>query len=70
MSNLNQFLLKQDEKKTKPTKSTAKIRGRKPIGTTDDDEGRRGLHRHQDEGEDGRLDNFDDEGFREERPAV
>ncbi len=64
MSNLNQFLLKQDEKKTK---STAKIRGSKPMGTTDDDEGRRGLHRHQDEDEKERMENVEDDGFREER---
>ena len=57
MSNLNQFLV--DKQKNKP-KNTAKIRGSKPAGTTDEDEGRRGLHRHQEEGEDGDREYLED----------
>ena len=67
MSNLNQFLLDQEEKKPQ---QTAKIKGPKSSGTTDEDEGRRGLHRHQDDDEDGRLDNMEDEGLRDDRRAV
>ena len=66
MSSLSQFLTDQDEKRPK---HTAKIRGSKPSGTTDDDEGRRGLHRHQEEDEDGRIENMDDEGLRDDRRA-
>ena len=66
MSNLSQFLTEQNEHRPK---QTAKIRGSKPSGTTDDDEGRRGLHRHQEDDEDGRMDNFEDEGLRDDRRA-
>jgi hypothetical protein len=62
MSNLNQFLV--DQQKNKP-KHTAKIRGSKPRGTTDEDEGRRGLHRHQEEVEDGDREYLEDEGLRD-----
>jgi hypothetical protein len=61
MSNLNQFLA--DQQKNKP-KHTARIRGSKPAGTTDEDEGRRGLHRHQEVVEDSERE-FDDEGLRD-----
>jgi hypothetical protein len=61
MSNLNQFLV--DQQKNKP-KHTAKIRGSKPAGTTDEDEGRRGLLRHQDVVEDSDKE-FEDEGLRD-----
>ena len=66
MSNLSQFFVEQEENRPK---QTAKIRGRKPSGTTDDDEGRRGLHRHHDDEEDGRMDNMEDEGLRDDRKA-
>jgi len=61
MSNLNQFLV--DKQKNKP-KHTAKIRGSKPAGTTDEDEGRRGLLRHQEIVEDSESE-FEDEGLRD-----
>jgi hypothetical protein len=67
MSNLNQFFLDQEDKKPL---HTAKIKGPRSVGTTDDDEGRRGLHRHHDEEDDGRMDNIDDEGLRDDRRAV
>ncbi len=67
MNNLNQFFLEQEDSKPK---HTAKIKGPKPVGITDEDEGRRGLHRHQENDEDGRLDYMDDEGLRDDRKAV
>jgi hypothetical protein len=68
MSNLSQFFADQQEN-NKP-KHTAKIKGPRSIGTTDDDEGRRGLHRHHEDDEDGRLDQMEEEGFRDDRKAV
>lgn len=68
MSSISQFFTDQPEN-NKP-KHTAKIRGPRPVGTTDEDEGRRGLHRHQEDEEDGRLDYFDDENLRDDRKAV
>jgi len=62
MSNTSQSLIDKLINKPKPT---ANIRGPKRRGTTDDDEGRRGLHRHQEEVEDGRMDNTDEEGLRD-----
>jgi hypothetical protein len=61
MSNLNQFVQQPDHK----PQQTANIRGPKRQGTTDDDEGRRGLHRHQEEDEDGRMDNFEEDNLRD-----
>ena len=61
MSNLNQFISQPEHK----PQHIANIRGPKRRGTTDDDEGRRGLHRHQEEAEDGRMDNIEDEGLRD-----
>ncbi len=68
MSSLSQFFADQPEH-NRP-KHTAKIKGPRSIGTTDDDEGRRGLHRHQESDEDGRLDQMDEEGLRDDRKAV
>jgi hypothetical protein len=62
MSNLNQLLV--DQQKNKP-KHTAKIRGNKPAGTTDEDEGRRGLLRHQESVDDGDRESVEDEGLRD-----
>ena len=67
MSNLYQLILDQEEKKRH---QSAKIKGPKSVGTTDDDEGRRGLHRHHEEDEDGRVENVEDDGFRDDRRAV
>lgn len=61
MSNLNQFI---EQPNNKP-QHTANIRGPKRHGTTDDDEGRRGHLRHQEEDDDGRMDNFEEENLRD-----
>ncbi len=66
MSTLNNFF--SDEFDRKP-KHTANIKGPKRVGTTDDDEGRRGLLRHDENDEDGRVDQFEDEGLRDDRRA-
>ncbi len=69
MSDLSSFLSSEEfHRKPKP-RHTANIRGPKRIGTTDDDEGRRGLHRHAENDEDGRVDQFEDEGLRDDRHA-
>lgn len=66
MSNLSSFF--SEELNRKP-QHTANIRGPKRIGTTDDDEGRRGLHRHEDREEENRPESSDDEGLRDDRRA-
>ncbi len=66
-TNLN--LILSDDTNRKP-QQVANIRGPKRIGTTDDDEGRRGNLRHDEDDEDGRLDIMDDEGLRDDRKAV
>ena len=67
MSNLQQIVTDQSDKRPQ---HTANIKGPKRIGTTDEDEGRRGLHRHQEEDEEGRVDNFEDEGLRDDRKPM
>jgi hypothetical protein len=59
MSNLKR--LEQQEQKPK---HTANIRGRRPAGTIDEDEGRRGLLRHQEVLEDSDGE-FEEEGLRD-----
>ncbi len=66
MSNLNAFLSDQFDRKPQ---HTANIKGPKRIGTTDEDEGRRGLHRHEETDEEGRVEQFEDEGLRDDRRA-
>ncbi len=64
MSSLSSFL---DDQYDRKPQHTANIKGPKRIGTTDDDEGRRGNLRHDENDEDGRVDQFDDEGLRDDR---
>ncbi len=62
----NHLFSELDESNHRPQK-TADIRGPKSRGTTDQYEGRRGLHRHEEEDEDGRLDIMEEEGLRDDR---
>ncbi len=66
MSSLNSFLNEQFDHKPQ---HTANIKGPKRIGTTDEDEGRRGNLRHDDNEDDGRVDQFEEDGLRDERRA-